>query len=64
MRWSLPRDGEVRIVRRFALFPIGIDGEYRWLETCYIKQKYSYVLSWYNVEFSTKEEAEGRENGT
>ena len=59
MRWSLPKDGAVRIIKLFALFPIGIDCEYRWLETCYIKQKYSYILSlWYNEEFSTKEEAE------
>ena len=63
MRWSLPKDGDLRVIKRFALFPIGIKGEYRWLETCYIKQRYSSILSWYNEEFFTKEEAERYENG-
>ena len=44
MRWTIPeppKDGDIRIKRKFALFPILIDREYRWLEFCYIEQKFT-----------------------
>ena len=50
-----------RVVKRFAIFPIKICGEYRWLETVYIVQRYneySPLQKWYNREFTTKFEYE------
>ena len=59
MRWHQPHHGKVRVVKRFALFPMRVYGEYRWLETCYIKQEYNFWQEcWENVKFLTKEEAE------
>ena len=40
MRWKIPNNGDKRIVKRFALFPIRIDNECRWLEFVYIQQFY------------------------
>lgn len=62
-------DGDMRIVRRFALFPITcrrywddrIDIETRWLQTVYVAQKYTRVWSeawWINKHFSTEAEYE------
>lgn len=53
-----------RIVKRFAIFPILISGEYRWLETVYIKQIYRYDFErmfefyWENEQFVTKQDYE------
>lgn len=57
MRWSVPRTGERRIIKRFALLPIEIDNEYVWLEEVYIEQSYSRNREkWINWSYSTKEE--------
>lgn len=45
MRWkkkqkSYPKDGEIRIVNKFLLFPRVINNEYRWLELVKIEQFY------------------------
>lgn len=46
-----------RYIKRFAILPIKIDMEIRWLETVYILQKRHYIGDeWHNVEFCTKEE--------
>ena len=48
-----------RVVKRFAIFPIVICGEYRWRETVYIIQRYDHnavFLRWYNCAFTTKSE--------
>lgn len=50
-----------RIIRKFAIFPIVICGEYRWLETAYIVQRYNHYavfIKWYDSEFTTKSEYE------
>lgn len=50
-----------RVVRKFAIFPIKINGEYRWLETVYIVKRcnfYSLIFKWYNYSFTTKSEYE------
>lgn len=50
-----------RVIRKFAIFPIKINGEYRWLETVYIIQHYNrnaVFLGWYNCAFTTKSEYE------
>jgi hypothetical protein len=68
MRWirkmpTEPREGEYRIVKKFALLPYRIDNEYRWLETMYILQQLNaYIdgclmgrsLEWDDVEFASK----------
>lgn len=40
MRWQNPKHGDVRIKKKFALLPIEINGENRWLE--WVKIKYIY----------------------
>lgn len=41
MRWNEPESGDEKIKRKFALFPITIDGETRWLEWVTIKYRFS-----------------------
>ena len=61
MTWNLKKpveDGDIRYIKRFALFPIRAGFQLKWLEMCYIKQKY--CLSWYedwweNETFISKE---------
>jgi hypothetical protein len=62
MKFKRPDNRERRVVKRFALFPITIYRETRWLETVYIKQSYNIwtaqVFShWENEEFLTEEDA-------
>lgn len=42
MRWIIKRhyDGEIRVVKKFLIFPRTIKKETRWWETVYIKQEY------------------------
>lgn len=64
MRLKVNCIGDIRIVKRFALFPIRILREKYWLQTVYIKQKYEDTISncgtyseeWEDIEFVTKEE--------
>lgn len=57
MRKKLQKDGDTRVVKRFALFPIIAGCEMRWLEWCKVKQKLNvygdidipYV--WKNIKF-------------
>lgn len=44
MRWNAKRlkEGDERIKQVFLFLPREINGEYRWLETVYIEQKYLY----------------------
>lgn len=60
MNWNNHKTGDTRIVKRFAFFPKTVRNETRWLETCYIKQKYftwTYADdSWEDIEFVTEEE--------
>ena len=44
-----------RYIKRFAIFPIKINNEYRWLETCYIRQAYRDGAYWKNECFINKE---------
>ena len=54
MRWSRKWQ---RVIRRFALFPIRVQDEYRWLEVVYIRQKKKLSCKplieheWYNCDF-------------
>ena len=40
MRWKKPKDGKIKIKRKFAIFPICIDDETRWFEWVTIKYVY------------------------
>ncbi len=69
MKWkkkynSLP-EGTERIVRRFSWFPVNIQGETRWLEFAWIKQKYTFFSGaihvdpgyfWENMSFVDSEQ--------
>lgn len=50
MRWKAPGDGDVKIKKKFALLPITIGKETRWLEWVNIKYVYheSILLFDYN----------------
>lgn len=41
MRWTRrkPENGATRVVRKFLLIPLRLEGETRWLETADIRQK-------------------------
>ena len=62
MRWIKKPDPKVlgfRAIKRFALFPIQVKDEYRWLETCYIFQERWEDFGesgWENKHWLTKEE--------
>ena len=52
-------DGDERIIKRFALFPKTTPNELRWLEWCYIQQRYSNNYAddgWHNIGFVNKED--------
>jgi len=56
---STPTNGETRIIKKFAIFPISVRSfkrkETRWLENVYLKQiyriRYYEENYWENVEF-------------
>ena len=61
MKWRTPQDGDLRIVKRFALFTIEIKyDDIRWLEYFYVKQEYMdsliYPKGWYDGPFVEEEE--------
>jgi hypothetical protein len=62
MRKQLPVEGNERVIKKFALFPIICNNnEWAWLEWVYIKQKYFYSRNgipegWQNLAFVNKEE--------
>ena len=52
MRIMRPSNNDTRIIKRFAIIPVGIDKEIRWLEFVYIEQIYSdFYGSWLNNRF-------------
>lgn len=54
MKWKGPNNGETRIIKKFAFFPMWIGNECRWLETVYLEQAYYY--EWYNYRWVAKQE--------
>lgn len=72
MKWTTkPKlNTDYKIVKRFALLPIRVNNEFRWLETCYIvKEKYyswGEDLGWVNIAWANAETyemwKEGRQN--
>ncbi len=70
MKWKKTQLGDIRVVKKFALFPTHITDEavYVWLQSYYIKQEFTETHLWseftngYNIynywdtiEMSTKE---------
>ena len=60
MRWTKKyRNRDYKIVKRFALLPIRVGNEYRWLETCYVLKEKSYswgeTLGWINISWTNAE---------
>jgi hypothetical protein len=61
MKWKNPnpKDGDVRIIKRFALFPINTPHETRWLEFVRIEQRYEGYNwaddGWQNTQFIDSE---------
>jgi hypothetical protein len=51
MRKTLPKPGDTRVIRRWAVFPIVIDGEERWLESCIILQRWTNMFGWQDAAF-------------
>lgn len=52
MRWIEPAPASRRVVKKFALIPICIGREVRWLETVRIVQKWNYINRiWVNDRF-------------
>ena len=45
MRWiaeSEPKEGDIRVVKKFAFLPIRIGRDVRWLESCKIEMIYKF----------------------
>lgn len=61
MEWNKPDRGATRIIKKFALFPKCLGGQFKWLQTCYIEQRYCWGSGfldndyWDDVEFVTEE---------
>lgn len=59
MRYYSPKPDDVRIKTWFAILPVTIDNETRWLERVYVEQKYLYDWTtgcrrWCNLTFLEK----------
>lgn len=56
MRWTESSSRDVKTKRKFALFPISINGETRWLEWVTIEYRYDY--GWYKYRFTDQKKEE------
>lgn len=57
--WKETDYSEIRVVRRFSLFPTVIEAKGNWLEVCYILQSKFHrdgSYSWRNEKFASKED--------
>lgn len=58
MRWTGPKHGDIRVVRRFLWVPLRIGSKWRWFERAHIKQEWDNNFhNWYNVMFVDDAEA-------
>lgn len=56
MRWTKPKDRDIKVKRKFALFPICLDREVRWLEWVTIEYVYrEWEDDWYARRFIDNE---------
>ena len=57
MRWKDkqpkpdPKPGDTRVVKKFLLLPLTVDGETRWLEWAWVKQVYG-AVEWWDREWA------------
>ncbi|MGU9269768.1 hypothetical protein ACV3Z5_13800 [Clostridium perfringens] len=51
MRWKEPSVGDTRIKKYFAILPVTIKGETRWLEMVKVRERFGRYLCWYDEEF-------------
>ena len=55
MRWTKPKYGDTKIERKFAILPITIEREARWLEWVTVKYEYyvnrDSLAGWWPTEF-------------
>lgn len=52
MRFKMPKHGDIRVKTKFAILPIEIYGEVRWMETVKIRQCYdSPSHKWFDNSF-------------
>ena len=58
MRWFKPTCGDTKIKKKFAILPIKIGNETRWLECVTVKYVYDSncynIIGWYATEFVDK----------
>lgn len=58
MRWKQkpkPKEGDIRIIKKFLFFPKKIEDETRWLESAYIVQEYiRYQVEW-SINYTWKD---------
>lgn len=58
MRWKQPIHGDIKTKKKFAIFPITINYETRWLEWVNIRYKYfedCWFYGWIPTEFIDEE---------
>ena len=65
VRWFGPKIGRERIKSWFALLPVCIDGECRWLERVHVRQRGDWDLwcsqaVWRNAEFVEADQIKGK----
>ncbi len=53
MRWTKPKEGKEKIKRKFAILPISIDGETRWLE--WVTVRYVYYSGTIRKDWTTNQ---------
>lgn len=52
MRWTKPSDGDIKVKRKFALFPICLYREVRWLEWVTVEYVYNeWENDWHMTRF-------------
>lgn len=52
MRWTKPSDGDIKVKRKFALFPICLHREVRWLEWVTVEYVYNeWENDWHMTRF-------------
>lgn len=52
MRWIKPNDGDIKVKRKFAILPICLNKEVRWLEWVTIECVYNeWDNDWYMTRF-------------
>lgn len=52
MRWIEPKDGDIKVKKKFVIIPITINGETRWLEWVTVKYRYhERIAVWTNGEY-------------